>query len=259
MRPAQRIKPSNEYESWLQEFDQRDLNSPRPASMWALKYRTRLQAVIRLLKRYVPPPATVLEVGSSQANASLLAAEAGYRAVALDRELRALVYARRKYEQGLFYPLGGDAQSLPLRNDTCAGVLALEILEHLPDPPAALAEMTRVLAPGGLLVVTTPNADYVGERLPSFHQAEITAAGRSEADAAGHLFAFTLRELTQLIARAGLTVAHQGYVGSVAMSERWRPGGWPGERITSNLSTVANHLPGGRWISYNCLLAALKS
>jgi SAM-dependent methyltransferase len=258
MKPAQQFKPSNEYEAWLQEFDERDLDSPRPASMWALKYRARLHAVTRLLKRYVPPGETVLEVGSSQANVSLLAAEAGYRAVALDRELRALVYARRKYEQGVFFPLVGDALCLPLRDERFSGVLALEILEHLPDPPAALAEMTRVLAPGGLLVATTPNADYVGERLPSYHQAEIAAAGRSEADAAGHLFAFTRCELIELIISAGLSVVHHGYVGSIVMSERWRPGGWPGERMTNGLSSVANHLPGARWVSYNCVVAARK-
>lgn len=259
MKPTQHLTPDNEYEIWLQEFDLRDLDSPHPASMWALKYRERLEVVGRLLKQYVPPGATVLEVGSSQANASLLAAEASYRAVALDRELRALVYARRKYEQGCFCPLVGDAQKLPLRAGICAAVLALEILEHLPDPPAALAEMIRVLTPGGLLVATTPNADYVGEHLPSYQRIASTAAGRSEADAAGHLFAFTLPELAELFSSAGLAVVHRGYVGSLLMSDRWRPGGWPGERMTRGLSAVANYIPGARWISYNCVVAAFKS
>ncbi len=47
-----------------------------------------------------------------------------------------------------------DAARLPFANGTFDAVTCLESLEFLPHPADALAEMVRVLAPGGLLLVT---------------------------------------------------------------------------------------------------------
>src|SRR5687767_13084171 len=53
--------------------------------------------------------------------------------------------------------LVGNAFTLPFANDTFDAVVVAEVLEHLPEPSAPLAEFARVLKPGGVLVVTTPN------------------------------------------------------------------------------------------------------
>lgn len=50
----------------------------------------------------------------------------------------------------------GDAMRLPLQDGAMHAVLLLEVLEHLPRPDDALAEMHRVLAPGGVLVLSMP-------------------------------------------------------------------------------------------------------
>jgi SAM-dependent methyltransferase len=49
-----------------------------------------------------------------------------------------------------------DVQSLPFPDGAFDAVKATEILEHVPDPAAALAECRRVLRAGGHLVATTP-------------------------------------------------------------------------------------------------------
>lgn len=47
----------------------------------------------------------------------------------------------------------GDARALPVRTGSVDTVLSLSTLEQVPDPAGALAEMRRVLAPGGVAIV----------------------------------------------------------------------------------------------------------
>lgn len=51
----------------------------------------------------------------------------------------------------------GDAMRLPFRSGTFDTVIAAEIIEHVDNPGALMSEGARVLAPGGTLIVTTPN------------------------------------------------------------------------------------------------------
>jgi SAM-dependent methyltransferase len=50
----------------------------------------------------------------------------------------------------------GDALALPFPDATFDRIIASEVLEHIPDDEAALAELVRVLRPGGRLAVTVP-------------------------------------------------------------------------------------------------------
>jgi SAM-dependent methyltransferase len=51
----------------------------------------------------------------------------------------------------------GNLVALPLRSASFDAVVSLQTVEHLWDQAAFAAECGRVLAPGGLLVVSTPN------------------------------------------------------------------------------------------------------
>ena len=53
--------------------------------------------------------------------------------------------------------IGGDVFALPFANETFSAVIAGELLEHLESPEAVLPEFSRVLQPGGRLLITTPN------------------------------------------------------------------------------------------------------
>ena len=50
----------------------------------------------------------------------------------------------------------GDAYALPFDDDSFDAVIAAEVLEHLPEDERAMAELHRVLRPGGSLAVTVP-------------------------------------------------------------------------------------------------------
>lgn len=49
-----------------------------------------------------------------------------------------------------------DAQRLPFPNDSFDTVILMDVLEHLPQPEAAIVEARRALKPGGTLVVQVP-------------------------------------------------------------------------------------------------------
>jgi 2-polyprenyl-6-hydroxyphenyl methylase/3-demethylubiquinone-9 3-methyltransferase len=95
---------------------------------------------------------------------------AGWRHVGIDLSELSLRQARA---HGVA-PARADATRLPFADASLHCVVAGEILEHLPDLAAGCAELARVLAPGGVLVIDTLNDTRfcrivlvrIAERLP---------------------------------------------------------------------------------------------
>jgi SAM-dependent methyltransferase len=65
----------------------------------------------------------------------------------------ALKYSLRR---GLKHLVGADAMKLPFRSNSFDTLVAMDMLEHLPDDAAALCEFHRVLKPGGRVIATIP-------------------------------------------------------------------------------------------------------
>lgn len=51
-----------------------------------------------------------------------------------------------------------DITDIPVESASFDAVMCIEVLEHVPDPTAAVRELVRVLRPGGTLVITAPFA-----------------------------------------------------------------------------------------------------
>lgn len=71
-----------------------------------------------------------------------------------------------------------DMRALPLAGGRFASVVSIQSLEHVPDPERVLAEVVRVLAPGGTAVFVTPNRLTFGrpdEIVDPFHFREYDA------------------------------------------------------------------------------------
>ena len=114
------------------------------------------------------PPPLLVDIGCG---GGLLANEVrGYRHVGLDLVPSALACAGPR---GVI-PVRADAARLPLRSAVADVVAAGEILEHVTDLEAVVAELARVLKPGGTVVIDTLNDTRfarfalvtVAERLP---------------------------------------------------------------------------------------------
>ena len=109
---------------------------------------------------------------------------------------------------------------LPFRTGTFGCVVAGEVIEHTPDPDRMLQEIHRVLAPGGTLVISTPNMVSWANRVlvPMGIQplgtetSSVVALGRrwrvlgQGNRVQGHLKVFTHRALTEILERYGFRV-----------------------------------------------------
>ena len=118
-------------------------------------YRGR-RVVLRAVLQATLPPDTqgpLLDVGSGPATNRGLLSALGFPIVALDTALAALRPCR---SDGYGRPVVGDAGVLPFGDASFGMVAALDILEHLDDDAAAIAELHRVLRPGGIALIAVP-------------------------------------------------------------------------------------------------------
>jgi ubiquinone/menaquinone biosynthesis C-methylase UbiE len=56
-----------------------------------------------------------------------------------------------------------DAQRLPLRDSGVDVAMAMHMLYHIADIPAAVRELRRIVRPGGTILASTNGADTMGE------------------------------------------------------------------------------------------------
>lgn len=98
---------------------------------------------------------TVLEAGCGEGYGADLLSHNTSRVLALDYDAYTLAHVRRCYPH-----LGatrGNLANLPVRTGAVQVVVNLQVIEHLWDQAQFLRECHRVLAPGGELLLSTPN------------------------------------------------------------------------------------------------------
>jgi SAM-dependent methyltransferase len=109
--------------------------------------------------------------GEGYGSAAILAAGAA-SVIGVDVSEEACLHARSKY--GL-ETRQGSAEAIPLAEGEVDVVVSFETIEHLHDVEGFIRECHRVLAPGGKLVISTPNLPVYHQRAPDnpFHHHEM--------------------------------------------------------------------------------------
>jgi SAM-dependent methyltransferase len=87
------------------------------------------------------------------------------RYLAVDRSSGAIRLAQRRYAAPGRLFIVGDVGALPFDDRQFDVVLSFEVIEHLQDVHRYLAELRRVLHPGGTCVVSTPNKRWFSDDL----------------------------------------------------------------------------------------------
>lgn len=109
--------------------------------------------------------------------------------------------------------LRGDLLALPFADASFDRVIASEVLEHIPDDETAMAELTRVLRPGGLAAVTVPR--WLPERVCW------ALSDEYHANEGGHIRIYTKDVLESRLRTAGLTVTGTGYAHALHSPYWW--------------------------------------
>jgi methionine biosynthesis protein MetW len=170
------------------------------------------QKLARLFERYVETTDACIDIGCGDGGTSgpaLQRRAASY--VGVDISASALQMAR---ERGLDVRHIEDAAGLPFEDGAFGVAVCVEVLEHLFEPQAALAEIRRVLRPGGRLIVTVPNVAHWRNRLdfallgrwnPRGDHLSPTQPWRDP-----HVRFFTVRTLPRLVENCGFSVLERG-------------------------------------------------
>jgi SAM-dependent methyltransferase len=140
---------------------------------------SRRELVVDLVRGLAPPAgAQLLDVGCGT-GATAAALRAFGRVRGVDMSPLAVEFCARR---GLGEVALGRAESIPLPADSIDIIVATDILEHLDDDHAALAEFRRVLRPGGHAVITVPayQALWSEHDEALMHRRRYVAAGLGE-------------------------------------------------------------------------------
>lgn len=167
------------------DYDDRAFDSP----IFVQRYWQRER--FRHVTEFVPA-GRVLDVGCGS---SRIIAALPPGSVAVDILLRKLRYARR-FQRFLAQASGA---ALPFRDATFPCVVCSQVIEHVPRDSPILDELCRVLAPGGRLVLGTP--DYGGWQWPAIEAIYARVAPGAYADE--HITHYTRQELIDLFRSRG--------------------------------------------------------
>lgn len=124
----------------------------------------------------------VLDVACGEGYGAALLADRALQVTGVDVDPRTLAHARTAYaDRSNVAFVEGSAAALPLAAASFDAIISFETIEHLSaaDQPRMLAEFARVLAPGGLVILSSPNRPEYSERtgyVNPFHLHELDRA-----------------------------------------------------------------------------------
>ena len=168
----------------------------------------RIANAHRLLS-LVPSGGRLLEIGSACGFLLVAARERGFTVRGVEMSAWASRYARETYGLDVHT---GTLESAAMPAASVDVVVMADVIEHLHDPPATMREIHRVLAPGGRVLLLTPDVGSVMARL---------AGPRWWGLLDDHYFYFSRQTLRRLLEREGFAVERITALGRVFPLAHW--------------------------------------
>lgn len=132
------------------------------------------------------PDDLVLDLAAGTCWATEALARLGIRTVSVDLSIEMMKRGQQRLAADARLLFRDDAafvaargQALPFASETFDGVLCMNALHHMPSFAAALAEVYRVLKPGGRAVFSEPGTEHAAQALSQFRMREETIIEKS--------------------------------------------------------------------------------
>jgi len=132
-----------------------------PVALLRAESRLRNPWVEQQIVRECGAGVSVLDVGCGAGFLSNHLARAGFQVTGVDASQASIDVAARHDTTHTARYLLGDALALPFASASFEVVCAMDFLEHVEDPAAAVTEMARVLKPGGVFFFHTFNRNVL--------------------------------------------------------------------------------------------------
>ncbi|MFC1658186.1 class I SAM-dependent methyltransferase [Candidatus Omnitrophota bacterium] len=156
------------------------------------------------------PAAKLLELGTGGGTLAKQAKDRGWQVTALDIEKEPF-----KYKHEIEFRQGDLNQGLPFGEEAFDCVVMLEVIEHLKNPSFVLSQIYRVLKPGGIFILSTPNILNLKSRLRFFFEGTYDyfreppldhRAFHKQGSFNPHLFAYKYPELEYILFDSGFKI-----------------------------------------------------
>lgn len=126
----------------------------------------------------------VLDAACGEGYGSFMLSRAAESVIGLDLSTEAIDHARVRYAgQGNLEFQYGDCTRLPFHDDQFDCVVSFETLEHLEDQQGMLREFSRVLNPGGFLLLSSPDKAIYADQADNQNEFHVRELYRDELEA----------------------------------------------------------------------------
>ncbi|MCC6642138.1 MAG: class I SAM-dependent methyltransferase, partial [Deltaproteobacteria bacterium] len=190
--PAEHFDPSRIYDA---DYFASDAAAHGYDDYAALEPALRATFRRRVARLRLPSGARLLDVGAAYGYAASEAQRAGLRVAAVELSREAAARAAGLVPGRV---ARASADRLPFSTGSFDAVTLWDVLEHLPDPHGAVAEIARCLRPGGRLALTTGDVGSLAARVSGARWHLYTLPE--------HLFFYSRESLRRLLGAHGLRV-----------------------------------------------------
>ena len=122
---------------------------------------------------------TVLDIACGEGYGTEMLSRSARRVYGVDNNRKTIAHAKNKYGSYRVKFLEGSCQSIPLSDGSVDVVVSFETIEHITEHEKMLGEIRRVLRPGGVLIISSPDKEQYDALQPTanrFHQKELGLA-----------------------------------------------------------------------------------
>jgi|HubBroStandDraft_2_1064218.scaffolds.fasta_scaffold32806_2 glycosyltransferase involved in cell wall biosynthesis len=118
-------------------------------------------------------------------------------------------YAKLRYLRRYEIPLvNASAFALPFKDGSFDCVVSSQVIEHIRYDESIFSEMCRVLRPGGMIILGTPDYATIGWRIIEPVYGFLMPGGYKDE----HITHYTLAQLTEILGRHGIEIGETAYV-----------------------------------------------